>query len=414
MLVRMNQGKKGTRRRILFYFISPSITGGANTGLVQLIRALPRDQYHLYLVVPREPTKEERTLLSTLVADIAVVPMSGWWTKNIARPWHRRTLTEAAVAARSLFYIRPVSELIRLIRKWHIDLVYTGSAMILDAALAAKLARKPHIWHIKEKIGKNGTTQFYLPDRLVVRLIDFLSSQVIVMGDFVAECFIRHGRTAKVIKIYDGVDPSDFDPTVDGKRLRRCLGIKDDELLVGLIASIGAVWKKHEIFIHMAAILKEILPQVRFIHFGHIPIPGQHSRHRYNALCRMIDDLGLSDRFIWGGVVTSIPEMMAALDLLVHPTDVEPFGRIAIEAMAAGRPIVGAAGGGIAESVVNGETGFLVPPDEPKAFAEAALRVLKDSHLGRRMGESGARRVRQQFSIDQHVKQMTEVFDSTI
>ena len=73
--------------------------------------------------------------------------------------------------------------------------------------------------------------------------------------------------------------------------------------------------------------------------------------------------------------------------------------------MATSLPVVGPAGGGIAESIVNGETGLLVPPDQPKAFAEAALKLLKGSHLRHRMGEAGARRVKENFSIEHHVKQ---------
>lgn len=105
----------------------------------------------------------------------------------------------------------------------------------------------------------------------------------------------------------------------------------------------------------------------------------------------------MANSFIWGGVVRNIPEMMAAVDLLVHPTDVEPFGRVAIEAMATGVPVVGAAGGGIAESIVDGQTGLLVPPDQPKAFVEAAMKLLQDVHLRSRMGEAGARRVKEIF-----------------
>ena len=286
--------------------------------------------------------------------------------------------------------------------------------MVVDAALACKLSRIPHVWHIRERIGKNGNTQFYLPDSLLVQLIDFLSSQIIAMSDFVGEIFVQHGKMDKVLRIYDGLDLSDFESPIDGKPLRRRLGVQDDELLIGLIASIGPAWKKHEVFIQMAAILKELLPHVRFIHFGHIPLPGQRSRHHYDALCRMIDDYGLADRFIWGEVVNNIPEMMAVLDLLVHPTDLEPFGRIAIEAMAAGVPVVGAAGGGIAESIVNEETGLLVPPDQPEAFADAARKLLKDDDLRCRMGKAGLSRVRERFSIKEHVKQVVEVFEGIL
>jgi glycosyltransferase involved in cell wall biosynthesis len=128
----------------------------------------------------------------------------------------------------------------------------------------------------------------------------------------------------------------------------------------------------------------------------------------------MVESFGLNGRFIWAGVVNNIPEMMHALDLLIHPTDQEGFGRVAIEAMAARVPVVGPNRGGIAESVVHGETGLLVPADQPEAFAEAALSILKDHKLLRKMGEAGAAHVRKHFSVEQHINKMMEVFDSIL
>jgi glycosyltransferase involved in cell wall biosynthesis len=245
-------------------------------------------------------------------------------------------------------------------------------------------------------------------------VIELLSSRIIVMGSFIAETFSHHRRTAKVVKVYDGLDLRDFHQPADGKTLRTLLHIQDDEFLVGLIASINASWKKHEIFIQMAALLKETLPKVRFVHFGHIPSPSTHHWKRYDTLCRMIEELDLKDHFIWAGVVADIPQMMDALDVLVHPCDTEPFGRVAIEAMAAGKPVVGPARGGIAESVVNGQTGFLVEPGNPEAFAKAAEYLLVNPGLRREMGCAGRARVEAHFSIQYHVMNMIEVFDEVL
>jgi glycosyltransferase involved in cell wall biosynthesis len=232
------------------------------------------------------------------------------------------------------------------------------------------------------------------------------------MSDYIAEPFVSYNKMTKVLKVYDGIQYGEFESRENGKRLRKQLGIRKGEYLVGHIASISARWKKHETFIQMAAILKHMLPNVRFVHFGHIPPPGSRHRRRYDELCRMIGHFGLNDCFIWAGVSNNIAEMMTALDLLVHPTDQEPFGRVAIEAMAAQVPVVGPQSGGIAESVVHEETGMLVPADQPRAFAEAAAMILRDERLRRQMGEAGANYVRKNFSIEQHVRRMTEIFDS--
>jgi glycosyltransferase involved in cell wall biosynthesis len=80
------------------------------------------------------------------------------------------------------------------------------------------------------------------------------------------------------------------------------------------------------------------------------------------------------------------------------PSVYEPFGLINLEAMACETPVVASAVGGILEVVVDGETGFLVPPAKPEALADALRRVLDDAGLARRLGRAGRRRVEAQFS----------------
>ena len=82
--------------------------------------------------------------------------------------------------------------------------------------------------------------------------------------------------------------------------------------------------------------------------------------------------------------------------------------------MAAGRPVVGPARGGIAESVVDGETGFLVQPGNPNAFAEATRWLLEDAALRHTMGVNGRARVQAHFSLDQHVANMTQIYDEIL
>jgi spore coat protein SA len=91
----------------------------------------------------------------------------------------------------------------------------------------------------------------------------------------------------------------------------------------------------------------------------------------------------------------------------------EPFGMPAAEAMAAGRPVVASRVGGLLEVVADGETGLLVPPDDPGALAEALAAVLDDAELGRRLGESGRRRARERFSWDAVARKVEGLYETT-
>ena len=396
---------------IMYVLNSSDMAGGATIGLLQLLKHLPRHRYRAYLVIPTNPTPNEEAVLKQMAEDIAVVRMGGAWTKS-SRPTFRRLLSEMSVNTRTLFHTLPQAQLCWLIKKWNIDLVYTNSIMVADGAVAARLSGRPHIWHVKECIGKGRNTQFYLPDPLLITTINALSSRIVVMTDFIAEPFARYCKMDKISVIYDGVDLELFRNSAKGISLRQHLGIAEDGLLVGMVASLGAFWKQHEVFLRMAALLKDRFPKVQFGHFGPVPNPSTYHGRYHQHLCRLIEELGLTSHFVWAGVVTDIPQMMDALDVLVHPCDTEPFGRVAIEAMAAARPVVGPARGGIAESVVDGQTGFLVEPGNPDAFAKATEHLLVNPRLRHEMGCAGRVRVEAHFSVQQHVTKMVEVFDA--
>ena len=313
-------------------------------------------------------------------------------------------------------HLRPISSLIRLIRMWNIDLVYTNTAVTLDGALVARFCRVPHIWHIKECIGQHGRVKFVLPDPLLTRLLVALSDRVLVMSRFIGEVFERHGMTDSLVVVNDGVNLQSFAGDLNGKELRQSLGASDNELLVGMVASLSSIWKKHAIFIEMASHLAAQSPHVRFAVFG--AEPEQHANSAYNrpweyyqSLKQQVHRLGLGRRFIWAGFWRDIPQMMDAMDVLVHPCDIEPFGRVAIEAMAAQRPVVGPDRGGIAESVIDGQTGFLVPSGDVAAFADATARLVTDADLRCRMGAAGRAHVAAHFSLEQHVQQITDIYE---
>jgi glycosyltransferase involved in cell wall biosynthesis len=236
------------------------------------------------------------------------------------------------------------------------------------------------------------------------------------MSHFIGELFERYGLTDKLTVVNDGVDLRKFTGELGGLCLRHRLGVADGEILVGMAAGVTSIWKQHALFIEMASRLAPLFPHVKFAVFG--PEPAYHRNPVYNRawdyyqdLKRQVNEARLGERFIWAGFCPNIPQMMDAMDVLVHPCDIEPFGRVAIEAMAAQRPVVGPNQGGIAESVIDGETGFLVPPGDVAAFADATARLIVDADLRRWMGAAGRAHVAAHFSLEKHVQQVTDIYE---
>jgi glycosyltransferase involved in cell wall biosynthesis len=402
-------------RRILFVLQAAAITGGAMTGIIALLQGLPPARYKAYLVVSRRPSSEEETFLRQYFEDIAAVKMAGPWAKNAHQSRWRQLKGNLSANLRTGFHLRSQIQFRQLIRRWQIDLVYTGTALVIEGALAARINSKPHIWHIKDSLGKKGNSQFHGSDRWVVGWINRLSNRIVVMSNTIARPFHKYGQTEKLQVIYDGVDLGAYRREHAGRAVRKRLDIAPDVPLVGLVASIGVAWKRHERFFEMAAQIVQQCPDARFVHFGTLPAPGTRAYTRYEALNRQIAALNLGDYFQWAGPTLDIPAMMDALTLLVHPCETEPFGRVAIEAMAAGVPVIGLDGGGIAESVVNDLTGVLVPVTEGSgALTDACLSILSDPVLYETTSRNAREHVARHFSLTQHVAQMTALFDDLL
>jgi glycosyltransferase involved in cell wall biosynthesis len=141
-------------------------------------------------------------------------------------------------------------------------------------------------------------------------------------------------------------------------------------------------------------------PLLRFVIVGDVA-DGQH--HFREQMLARIRQQGLQERVRWLPFTPDVDRVWAGSDIAVVPsTEPEPFGRVAIEAMAHGLPVVAAAHGGLVEIVADRETGALVPPGDAAALAAALERLAASPALRRRWGEAGLRRQQQHFSQRAH------------
>jgi glycosyltransferase involved in cell wall biosynthesis len=106
-----------------------------------------------------------------------------------------------------------------------------------------------------------------------------------------------------------------------------------------------------------------------------------------------------------------VAAVLAAFDVLVCPSDHEPFGMVVLEALAAGRPVVASDSGGPAEILEHGKSGLLFRTGDPEALAAALLRLLADPSLARSLAEAGRLRVREAFARDRYARQMQEMYE---
>jgi len=176
------------------------------------------------------------------------------------------------------------------------------------------------------------------------------------------------------------------------------------------ISIIGRITplKGHEYFLKAMARVVRTLPYVKIWIIGDAPEEKISYREGLKVLARR---LGLAERIEFLGSRKDVPELLAETDVLVFSSVVpESFGRVIIEAQAAGVPVVATRVGGVVEIIEDGQTGILVEPRHPEEMAEAVVRVLDDKILARRLVENAKEKILSHYTLDHMASQTLEVY----
>jgi glycosyltransferase involved in cell wall biosynthesis len=147
---------------------------------------------------------------------------------------------------------------------------------------------------------------------------------------------------------------------------------------------------------------------------AHLVIAGHDPWGYGKTLQKITDELGLNGQVKLVGFQNDIPSFLHVLDVFAFASRSEGFGQVVIEAMAAEKPVVVSKIPPLTELVVDGESGLLVDYDNPKAFAETIVWLLKNKEEARRIGEQGAKRVSDIFSAERMTQKTIELYKTLL
>jgi glycosyltransferase involved in cell wall biosynthesis len=297
-----------------------------------------------------------------------------------------------------------VMALKRLIRERGIDLVYTNTSAIFEAALAARLARVPHVWHIHEVLQTGSAMDQLLPLRVMKRLIAKFSSVVVFESEGSRRVFeqstpLTHGRV-----VYNSLRLANTDAIALRQTHRDALGIGPDDWVVAFMGQF--IDRKNPLLLIRAAEHLRHLLRIRWLFVGEGPLQ--------ETMEQQIQALGLSDCCRVIEFQADVQPVMNAMDVFALPSRQESFGLVLIEAGAYGKPVVACRSQGPNEIVVDQDTGFLVPQDDAQSFA-ARIKELYESRSGAlAMGEAGKRRVQELFDPAINTRRLETIFNEVL
>ena len=273
------------------------------------------------------------------------------------------------------------------------------------SALATRLMRRPLVWILHDIITDPAFSKH--TRRAAVLFANLFASRVVANSEATARAFMEAGgRSERVRIVYCGFDAKAHPQAspAAAAELRRRFGLTGAPV-VGLFGRLTP-WKGQHVLL---AALRDLPDDVQVLLVG----SAMFDQEAYEAeLRQLVEKEGLTQRVRFAGFQDDVAALMAGVDVVVHSsTHAEPFGRVVVEGMLSGRPVVATSGGGVNEIVTDGSTGLLVPPNEPRVLAGAISRLLADTAFAGRLGAAGRASASQRFGIDQTCRDMAAVLN---
>jgi glycosyltransferase involved in cell wall biosynthesis len=287
------------------------------------------------------------------------------------------------------------------------ELVHANSIRAGLVALVARvLGGPPVVVHVRDRLpdGPAGRATLALLTR---------AAAVVGNSEYTLRGVPARGRALRAA-IPSPVDLARFDPArVDRAQARAKLGLEPGTPVLGVVGQLTP-WKAQDDAIRVLHRVRATRPDTQLLLAGSAKFVSTETRFDNPTFVRGLHSLsatlGLNGAVRFLGERDDVPELLAALDVLLVPSWAEPFGRVVVEGMAMGVPVVATAEGGPAEIIEDGKNGVLLPPRSPDRWAQEVERLLADPERRGAIADSARRRVHERYALEAHVDQVLGVY----
>jgi glycosyltransferase involved in cell wall biosynthesis len=288
------------------------------------------------------------------------------------------------------------------------DLIYanTQKALVVGA-IASLLCRRPLVFHLRDILSSEHFSS--TNRRVAITLANRCASLVIANSQATKTTFIEAGGRADFIEVvYNGFEPENYRVSAEERyHSRQKLGL-DEKFIVGHFSRLSP-WKGQHILLEALT----LCPQEVVAIFVGDALFGEFEY--VTQLHQKVIELGLENRVKFLGFRSDVIPLMNACDLVAHTsTSPEPFGRVIVEAMLCGCPVVAAAAGGAIELVETGKTGWLVPPGNPNTLAEVILSCYNDREQANVIANHARNIAKDRFQLSQTQQQIDRLLQQVV
>ena len=291
--------------------------------------------------------------------------------------------------------VRSILEFRNVCKAQNINLIYAnGSRAAFYGGIAGRFCSIPVIWHCRIS-----EPDPYL-DFILKRIVDHIVANSKATALRFPACL-----QPKIDVVYNGFDLK----WLRDEDIKRPAWINNDWLPILVVARVSR-WKRHDLIL---AAFEKIALTERNTHLICVGEKDHFETAWWDVLQEKTKCSHFSERIHWIGAASDVRPLYRAASMMVLSSINEPFGRVVIEAMASGVPVIATQSGGIPEIITHMQNGILVPENDVDAIVEAIMKILHDKSLEKRIAEEGLQHA-ELFSIDFHVEKMVNIFDNVM
>lgn len=383
--------------------------GGSSTFLYSVLCHLDADQFRARVGFYFRNDASDTELIRSRVPVLffATQQIGSFLYRFVERDLTSRLLQHAQALLRLSVIELPISwRIYRYLKAEAVDLMLLNNDVHghVAATLAARLAGIPCLCRKTGNYGEGRRVKKWLAPMVDV----FIAISAATERDVYQYC----PGARKVLRIYEGVDVTRFQPNGDNRELRAELGIPPGTKVVCSIGRFKKGRGQEELLTAAPEILKAYENVVFLLVGDESPAKGAYSR----ALEMQVEQARLKDKVIFTGWRSDIPAILAMTDVFVHcpSTVTEGLGIANLEAMASGKPVVVSENGGLLDAVTDGVTGFVVPIGDTQTLAERVVELLRDGSLAARFGAAARKRIEADFDVARNTRKLEEAMQACL
>ncbi|HPG29363.1 MAG TPA: glycosyltransferase family 4 protein [bacterium] len=305
--------------------------------------------------------------------------------------------------------IMALYELYKLLKTYNFDIIHTHNSKAgFIGRLAGRLAGNVKIVHTVHGFAFHSKEKWH--KRILFLLLEKLAANWVDRLIFISQPLMDWAKNEGLIKcafkkIYSGIDVENFKPA-DAKtkfEIKQKLNVKETDFVIGEVAKL---WegKGHQTIIEAVKILKPKIPglKVLFIGEGYLRAELENSVNKY----------GLQETVIFTGFIENVCDYNSILDISLLISDFEGMGRVILESMICGSPVIAAEVGGIVDIIKNYETGLLVEASNPKMLSEKIMELYCSPDLRKKLAANATKRLSAEFTAKEMASRINEIYRS--